>query len=101
MILRSSESVKKAYEKARSWLPGKPKTIFADRGYQGSKFKWWAKLYMGANVCIIENPAMAAKRFIPVKKRWVVERTFGWFSNYRRLDKDHERLISHSTAMIR
>jgi len=92
---------KKVLNKARRWLSGKPKIVFADRGYEGSKFKWWARLYMGASVSVTENPAMKVKHFVPVKKRWVVERTFAWFSNYRRLDKDQERLIPHSTAMIR
>lgn len=31
----------------------------------------------------------------------MVERTFAWFGDYRRLDKDHERLIVNSVAMIR
>jgi putative transposase len=71
------------------------------KGYSGSRFKNWALYKHGAHVTMSENLAMAAKAFIPVKKRWVVERTFAWFSNYRRLDKDHERLMVHSTAMIR
>ncbi|HTQ13639.1 MAG TPA: transposase, partial [Rhizomicrobium sp.] len=41
------------------------------------------------------------KRFVPVAKRWVVERTFAWFSDYRRLDKDQERLARNSVAMLR
>ena len=28
--------------------------------------------------------------FEPVKWRWIVERTFGWFGRYRRLSKDYE-----------
>ena len=56
---------------------------------------------LGAKVVISDNPALIAKRFVPVKQRWVVERTFAWLGDYRRLDKDHERLIRHSVAMIR
>lgn len=92
---------KKALAKAYGWLKKKPKAVFADKGYQGKKFWWWNRLYHGAYVKVSENPAQAAKRFIPVKKRWVVERTFAWFGDYRRLDKDHERNMEHSTAMIR
>ena len=33
-------------------------------------------------------------------KRWIVERTFGWLNNYRRLSKDYERSIDSSQAMI-
>ncbi|MEO0455890.1 MAG: transposase, partial [Cyanobacteria bacterium P01_A01_bin.114] len=35
-----------------------------------------------------------------LKKRWVVERTFGWWNWYRRLSKDYERLPASSEAMI-
>ena len=92
---------RKVLDRATDWLADHPKVIFADKGYQGPKFANWCRYYLGSKVYVSANPAMAAKRFIPVKKRWVVERTFAWFSNYRRLDKDHERLITHSTAMIR
>ena len=38
--------------------------------------------------------------FVPLAKRWVVERTFGWFTKYRRLAKDYEADIEMSEAMI-
>ncbi len=91
----------KVLTKATIWLKKKPKTVFADKGYQGKPFADWVRKKIGAYVHTSNNPAMAAKRFIPVKKRWVVERSLAWLSDYRRLDKDYERKISHSTAMIR
>jgi transposase len=33
------------------------------------------------------------KGSVPIAKRWVSERTFGWFNFFRRLSKDYE----HST----
>ena len=33
-------------------------------------------------------------------KRWVVERTFGWLTRYRRLLRDYEARIDVSEAMI-
>jgi len=33
-------------------------------------------------------------------RRWVVERTFGWFNLHRRLSKDYEVLPASSEAMI-
>jgi len=33
-------------------------------------------------------------------RRWVVERTFGWFGQSRRLSKDYERLCETSEALI-
>jgi len=40
------------------------------------------------------------KGFKVLPKRWIVERTFGWFSKYRRLSKDYESLTESSEAMI-
>lgn len=39
--------------------------------------------------------------FDPLPKRWVIERTFGWFETYRRLNKDYEYLPETSEAMVR
>ena len=33
-------------------------------------------------------------------RRWVVERTFAWLSNYRRLSKDYEQWVYTSDATI-
>lgn len=33
-------------------------------------------------------------------RRWIVERTFAWFNNYRRLARDYERRTAHSEATI-
>jgi putative transposase len=33
-------------------------------------------------------------------RRWVVERTFSWLSQNRRLSKDYERLCATSEAFI-
>ena len=38
--------------------------------------------------------------FVPIHKRWVVERTFAWLSRQRRLDKEDEFKIDHQKAMI-
>jgi putative transposase len=40
------------------------------------------------------------KGFKVQPKRWVVERTFAWLGNYRRLSKDYERLLHNSEGMI-
>ena len=38
--------------------------------------------------------------FSVIPKRWVVERTYSWFGNYRRLSKDYEFLPTTSEMMI-
>lgn len=30
--------------------------------------------------------------FVLLPRRWVIERSFGWLSRFRRLTRDHERL---------
>jgi putative transposase len=34
------------------------------------------------------------------KKRWIVERTFGWLGRYRRLSKDYEHNPRSSEAWV-
>jgi transposase len=41
-----------------------------------------------------------AKGFELLPRRWVVERTFGWWNWCRRLSKDYERLPSSPEAFI-
>jgi putative transposase len=41
------------------------------------------------------------RRFIPLRSRWVVERTFAWLGRYRRLSKDSEHLPESSEAMLK
>ena len=40
------------------------------------------------------------KGFVVQRKRWIVERTFGWLNRSRRLSKDYERLPETEEAMI-
>ena len=39
--------------------------------------------------------------FVAQPKRWIVERTYGWFNRCRRLSKDYERTTSSSEAFIK
>jgi transposase len=42
----------------------------------------------------------AAKGFVLLPRRWVVERTFGWLVKARRLVRDHERNPRHHEALV-
>lgn len=92
---------KRVIERVSRWLKPFPSLIHVDGGYGGKPFAQWVKSTVGAALEISVNLAQKVKRFVPAKARWVVERTFAWFSNYRRLDKDHEQLKRSSLAMIR
>lgn len=47
-----------------------------------------------------KTPAPVKAGFQVVKRRWVVERTFGWIGRYRRLSKDYEGRIDTSEAWL-
>ena len=76
---------------------GRLKTIWADGGYAG-EFVKDAKWYFGRVIEIVKRSDF--KKFVVLPKRWIVERTFGWFSKYRRLSKDYESLPASSETMI-
>lgn len=88
-------------KRVAAWLKPKPKLLYVDGGYGGEPFAKWVKSTVGAALEIGANMAQVLKRFVPSKQRWVVERTFAWLGDFRRLDKDHERLRSRSASMIR
>lgn len=75
--------------------------IYADKGYSGVNFSTWVDENLNARVQIGDNPAKTAKKFIPAKKRWIVERSFAWLRDYRRLLEDLERNVKNSVTMIR
>lgn len=65
--------------------------------------------YRGTAVDFVEN-TLGLKLHISQKikdtfailpMRWIVERTFAWFGNYRRLSKDYEILSLTAENMVR
>lgn len=71
--------------------------IWADGAYQGGLIELVKKV-LNAALEIVEREAKKGFQVLP--KRWVIERTFGWFEWYRRLSKDYERLLECSESMI-
>jgi putative transposase len=43
---------------------------------------------------------MPPRGYVALQRRWVVERTFSWLSQNRRMSKDYERLPESSEAFI-
>jgi putative transposase len=72
--------------------------LWGDQHY-GGKLAEWAEETFGWDLEVIRRPA-DADGFQVLPKRWIVERTFGWFGWYRRLSKDYEVLTGVSEAFI-
>lgn len=77
---------------------GRLKLIWADGGYAGKLIEWTHDL--GRWVLEIVKRSDDVSGFKVLPKRWIVERTFGWFGRYRRLSKDYETLTESSESMI-
>jgi hypothetical protein len=54
--------------------------------------KEWAKEGVSKDLEELSGP----RRFGDLPRRWVVERTFSWLGQYRRMSKDNERLPESS-----
>jgi putative transposase len=39
--------------------------------------------------------------FVPLPKRWVVERSFGWLNHWRPLSKEYDRTTASSETWVR
>ncbi len=75
--------------------------IWADGGYAGKLVEHVAQLPRHRRVKLeIVKRSDDVKGFKIVPKRWIVERTFGWLIQSRRLVRDYEVKIEHSEAMI-
>ena len=72
--------------------------IWADGGYRGAFIETVQHL-CGWMVDIVLR-SDDTKGFQVLPKRWIVERTFAWLLNFRRLSKDYEYQLAGSTGMI-
>jgi len=63
---------------------------FVDQGYTGENAADAAGEH-GIKLEVVKLPT-AKKGFVLLPRRWVVERSFGWMSRFRRLARDYERL---------
>jgi putative transposase len=72
-------------------------TVYADSAYAGLAPGGAAAA--AVTVEIVKRPEETAG-FIVLPKRWIVERTFGWFGRYRRLAKEYEATCESSEDLI-
>jgi putative transposase len=76
--------------------------LWADQSYERAGLGTWVwnlrprrKLWLE----IVRRPT-TQPGFVVLPRRWIVERTFGWFLRYRRLVRDYEYLPQTSETMI-
>jgi putative transposase len=60
----------------------------------------WVKEWANEGVSIDLEKHSGPRRFGDLPRRWVVERTFSWLSQNRRMSKDYERLPESSEAFV-
>ncbi|HZK66341.1 MAG TPA: IS5 family transposase, partial [Chloroflexota bacterium] len=65
---------------------------YVDQGYTGEEAER-AAAQQGIRLQVVKLPE-AKRGFVLLPRRWVVERSFGWMSRFRRLARDYERLAT-------
>jgi transposase len=77
---------------------GTLKIMWADAGYDGSPIAAFVKTAAAITLEVVKRTSPHS--FQVVRRRWVIERTFGWLMRYRRLVRDYERRTDHAEAMV-
>lgn len=72
--------------------------IWADGGYRGQFIETVLRVCGWTVEVVLRSDDVSGFQVLP--KRWIVERTFAWLLNFRRLSKDYEYFPVTSTGMI-
>jgi putative transposase len=75
--------------------------IFADSKYHNHALYHWLRVHRRPYRIEVVSRPEGERKFVPLKVRWVVERTFAWLGRYRRLSKDYEHTTAASETMVR
>ena len=79
------------------WYGERVETVFGDGAYGGEFAKELSK--WGIDFERGSRPE-SSRGFVPVAKRWVVERSIAWTNFFRRVVKDYEYTLSSSVAWL-
>lgn len=75
--------------------------VQADSKYHNhALYRWLEEHDCRYEILVVSRPS-GERRFIPLRSRWVVERTFAWLGRYRRLSKDYEHVPDSSEAVVK
>lgn len=78
---------------------GNIRRVFVDNKYRNHRLALWTAQQNRYRLEPVLRPKEAVG-WIRLPKRWVVERTFGWFMHSRRLSVDREKTPASSRAMV-
>ena len=76
----------------------KLRKVWVGSGYRGVLLEWVKMNFSFILEVVLRSDNW--KGFVILPRRWVVERTFAWLSNHRRLSKDYERFCQTSETFI-
>jgi putative transposase len=74
--------------------------VQADSRYRSPALDRWLRVHHRGYEVVVVSREPGERRFVPLRSRWVVERTFAWLGRYRRLSKDYEHTPSSSEAVV-
>jgi transposase len=74
--------------------------LYADSAYQGPIFASAVGKILPCLKVEIVKRSDQAKGFVQLPKRWIIERSIGWFNRCRRLAKDWENLNATALAFL-
>jgi putative transposase len=110
--LSDRDGIKPLLEHANELFP-RMRHLWLDAGYNGKdKGKDWVEKVLGWTAQIVkrprrwvrvpvgEEPPPYPKGFIVLPRRWVVERSFSWTGQNRRMSKDYERAPETGEAFM-
>ena len=67
---------------------------------RGCFVKVWAREWAKEGKKIDWQSLMPPRGYVALARRWVVERTFSWLGQNRRMSKDYERLCQSAEAFV-
>ena len=95
--VQDRDGAKLVFQKIKSTF-SRLKLIWADGAYAGQLVEWVKNTCGWLLEIVRRNQGVKGFQLLP--RRWVVERTFGWFGRYRRLSKDYEFQTDTSENMV-
>ena len=95
--IQDRDGAKLVFEKIKGKF-SRLRLIWADGAYAGQLVEWVKNACGWLLEIVKRNQGVTGFQLLP--RRWVVERTFGWFGRYRRLSRDYEFQTDTSENMI-